>query len=311
MNLSDTAIKCIKSHGDVKQTARQIAEWVATNYPNECAAKKAKSQVLKTDEDLLQQLAAEISSQTNSIVKKDKCVKTIESRPRKYYYSEKSDAVEVSEAEQIVASPSRSKLSEHDMYPKLATYMHTDLQVFTKRIDEKKSANKHGPNGNRWLHPDLVGIEDIGRDWSSEVRECVKNISDARAKLWSFEAKLLINRSNVRECFFQAVSNSSWANYGYLVAAEIEGQDTLKELRLLSASHGIGVIKLDVGSPSDSQILIPATERLDIDWDAVNRLDQENKDFSSYIKLVRQFHQTGEMNQTGWDKIESIVDRIG
>jgi hypothetical protein len=35
------------------------------------------------------------------------------------------------------------------------------------------------------------------------------------------------NRSNVRECFFQAVSNSSWANFGYLVAAEIEGQDTL------------------------------------------------------------------------------------
>jgi hypothetical protein len=30
-----------------------------------------------------------------------------------------------------------------------------------------------------------------------------------------------------------AVSNSSWANFGYLVAAEIEGQDTLKELRML------------------------------------------------------------------------------
>ena len=45
--------------------------------------------------------------------------------------------------------------------------------------------------------------------------------SDKRTKLWSFEAKLLINRSNVRECFFQAVSNSSWANFGYLVAAGV------------------------------------------------------------------------------------------
>ena len=58
--------------------------------------------------------------------------------------------------------------------------------------------------------------------------------------------KLLLNRSNVRESFFQAVSNSSWANFGYLVAAEVVGADTLKELRMLYAAHGIGLIQLDV-----------------------------------------------------------------
>lgn len=41
--------------------------------------------------------------------------------------------------------------------------------------------------------------------------------------LWSFEVKLLINRSNVRQCFFLSVSNSSWSNFSYLVDAEIEG----------------------------------------------------------------------------------------
>lgn len=49
-------------------------------------------------------------------------------------------------------------------------------------------------------------MEDLGADWHQEVRDCVKQYSDKRTKLWSFEAKLLINRSNVRECFFQAVS---------------------------------------------------------------------------------------------------------
>jgi len=49
---------------------------------------------------------------------------------------------------------------------------------------------------------------------------------------------------------FQAVSNSSWANFGYLVAAEIGGTDTLKELRMLFAARGIGFIKLDVDNPS-------------------------------------------------------------
>ena len=45
------------------------------------------------------------------------------------------------------------------------------------------------------------------------------------------------------------------------VTAEIEGQDTLKELRMLFAAHGIGLIKLDVDNPSESQVLIPARER--------------------------------------------------
>jgi hypothetical protein len=100
----------------------------------------------------------------------------------------------------------------------------------------------------------------------------------------------LINRSNVRECFFQTVSNSSWANFGYLVAAEIEGQDTLKELRMLFAAHGIGLIKLDAENPSESQILIPAKERGEVAWDTVNRLANENKDFLEYVKLIKQFY---------------------
>ncbi len=126
-----------------------------------------------------------------------------------------------------------------------------------------------------WLYPDVVGMEDLSKEWHREVRDCVTQYSDKRTKLWSFEAKLLINRSNVRECFFQAVSNSSWANFGYLVAAEIDGTDTLKELRMLFAAHGIGFIKLDVENPADSQVLIPTRERDEIDWDMVSRLARE------------------------------------
>ena len=79
---------------------------------------------------------------------------------------------------------------------------------------------------------------------------------DQRARLWSFEVKRQITRATVRHDYFQAVSNSSWANFGYLVAAEIEGQDTLKEQRMLFAAHGIGLIKLDTENPVDSQVLI-------------------------------------------------------
>jgi uncharacterized protein len=309
LNLAKAVLGYLKERPDEKLTARQIAEWIFVTFPDECQAKKQSSQYVSTDAELVQQLVAEISSQRPRLQKRHPELKTTEGRPRKYYYSEKSDVAEVAAAEGVVAAPmadsSDAKLGEHAMYPLLSLYLWEEFGVYSKRIDEKRSSNKRGPNGNRWLYPDVVGMEDLGAEWHQEVRDCVNQYSDKRTKLWSFEAKLLINRSNVRECYFQAVSNSSWANFGYLVAAEIEGQDTLKELRMLFAAHGIGLIKLDADNPAESQVLIPARERDEIDWDMANRLATENRDFLDYVKLVKQFYQTGEARVADWDVPET------
>ncbi len=311
LNLRQAVVGFLKDRAEQKFTARQIAEWLFETFPEECQEKRAKSQgnYIKSDADLVQQLVAEISSQRPRLQKKHPELKTTEGRPRKYYYSEKSDSAEVAAAESAVVVPTAdmndTKLGEHAMYPLLSLYLWEEFGVYSKRIDEKRSSNKRGPNGNRWLYPDLVGMEDLGADWHQEVRDCVNQYSDKRTKLWSFEVKLLINRSNVRECFFQSVSNSSWSNFGYLVAAEIEGQDTLKELRMLFAAHGIGLIKLDADNPAESQVLIPARERDEIDWDMANRLATENRDFLDYVKLVKQFYQTGEARLADWDVPET------
>ena len=309
LNLGKAVLGHLKDRPEEKLTARQIAEWIFATFPDECQAKKQSSQYVSTDAELVQQLVAEISSQRPRLQKRHPELKTTEGRPRKYYYSEKSDVAEVAAAEGVVAAPMAdsgdAKLGEHAMYPLLSLYLWEEFGVYSKRIDEKRSSNKRGPNGNRWLYPDVVGMEDLGAEWHQEVRDCVNQYSDKRTKLWSFEAKLLINRSNVRECYFQAVSNSSWANFGYLVAAEIEGQDTLKELRMLFAAHGIGLIKLDADNPAESQVLIPARERDEIDWDMANRLATENRDFLDYVKLVKQFYQTGEARVADWDVPET------
>lgn len=305
LNLAKVVLGFLKERSEQKFTARQIAEWIFTTFPDECQTKKQSSQYVSTDAELVQQLVAEISSQRPRLQKRLPELKTTEGRPRKYYYSEKSDSAEIAAAEGTVVAPTvdaiNPKLGEHALYPLLSQYLWEEFEVYSKRIDEKRSSNKRGPNGNRWLYPDVVGMEDLGAEWHQEVRDCVNQYSDKRTKLWSFEVKLLINRSNVRECFFQAVSNSSWANYGYLVSAEIEGQDTLKELRMLFSAHGIGLIKLDIENPADSQVLIPARERDEIDWDMANRLATENKDFLEYVKLVKQFYQTGEARAVDWD----------
>lgn len=73
---------------------------------------------------------------------------------------------------------------------------------------------------------------------------------------------------------------------------------------MLFAAHGIGLIKLDVENPAESQVLIPALEREEIDWDMANRLATENKDFLEYVKLVKRFYQTGDVRGGDWDASE-------
>ena len=77
--------------------------------------------------------------------------------------------------------------------------------VFTllKKFDERRSPSNRGPSDNRWLYPDLVAMEDLSVSWHQEVKDCVREYADKRTKLWSSEVKLLINSSNVRECFFK------------------------------------------------------------------------------------------------------------
>ena len=121
-------------------------------------------------------------------------------------------------------------------------------------------------------------------------------------RLWSFEVKKELNSSNIRSSFFQAVSNSSWANEGYLVTTSIT-DNIEQELRMLSALHGIGVIILDTENPSESEIFLPAKSRAEIDWQSVNRIVVENDDFKDYIELVSTYYQTGRIRSRDWNKI--------
>ena len=179
LNLRQAVVGFLKDRAEQKFTARQIAEWLFETFPEECQEKRAKSQgnYIKSDADLVQQLVAEISSQRPRLQKKHPGLKTTEGRPRKYYFSEKSDSAEVAAAENIgVAAPAgkdEAKIGEHGLYPLLASYLWAEFEVYSKRIDEKRSSNKRGPNGNRWLYPDLVGMEDLGADWHQEVKDCV------------------------------------------------------------------------------------------------------------------------------------------
>ena len=313
LNLRQTVIDFLKSHIEERYPARNIAVWIFETQREACEEKRRCSrQNLATDAALIQQLVSEISSNRPAIQKREPRVRTTEGRPRLYYYAAAAEDDDILRPLEMTILPSTggnaprivrtTAVTEHDLYPLLSSYLHTEFGLYPKRIDEKRASNRRGPNGNRWLFPDLAAMENLTHEWHTEIRACVKQYGDPRTRLWSFEVKLRLTRSNVREAWFQTVSNSSWSNYGYLVTAEVEDADTMKELRLLAAVHGIGLMVLDTEDPTESsEIRIPARERAEVDWDSCNRLAEENRDFCDFISKVRQFHQTENIKDNDWD----------
>lgn len=299
LGLLNKVLKFLQQNPEQEFTAREIADWIFATYPDDCREKQARSDVIDNETALLEQIIREIGPLRPRLQKKYPGVKTTEGPPRRYYFTESTDSAEINQAEISEASPA---LKELDLYPILSAYLWSDpdLKIYSKRINEKTSSNSQGPSGNKWLHPDLVGMEVlISDDWHDDIQDCVQSHAGKKVKLWSFEVKRKINRSNVRDAFFQAVGNSSWANFGYLVASEL-ATDTLKELRMLASLHGIGFIQLNAKDASESQIRIPAEERSEIDWDTANRLIV-NTDFRKYINLIRRFCHDGKLSPADWD----------
>lgn len=92
---------------------------------------------------------------------------------------------------------------------------------------------------------------------------------------------------NCRECYFQAISNSSWANEGYLVGRHIDTHNPqlMDLLKRLHASFGIGVIDLRIDEDK-SAILLNAKYKEKIDYTVASELSAKNEKFSSFLKSV-------------------------
>jgi len=91
---------------------------------------------------------------------------------------------------------------EHELYPMLSSYLKSEHQTRSKRIDEKRASNLHGAGANRWLFPDLVAVEGFSSVWDREVKDCAHHCAEKQCRLWSFEVKRRITRSNVRVCHY-------------------------------------------------------------------------------------------------------------
>ncbi len=187
------------------------------------------------------------------------------------------------------SAPSVKIVHERNLHPFL-TYMachNENLKCYTKTIFHEGSAKS--PKGmDRWLYPDMVGVRFLHAELSNEnLIAFSKKFDTLPVKLVSFELKKEISVNNCRACYFQAISNSSWANEGYLVGHHIDTHNPklMDLLKRLHASFGIGVIDLRTDEDK-SAILLNAKYKEKIDYTVALELSEKNEEFSGFLKSV-------------------------
>lgn len=186
---------------------------------------------------------------------------------------------------------------ERDLHKLLCSYL-KNTGTYSKTIFHEQSNGKD--NNQIWTHPDMVGIKFLNLQ-SKASQNFLKSINRVDTfKMSAYELKKEINSdSELKKAFFQAVSNSSWANYGYLVAFEFS--DSLNdEMGRLNQSFGIGIIELNA-NPYQSKVLFPATYR-ELDFKTIDKLCKMNKEFEKFIEQTEKLMTATEKYISGAEK---------
>jgi hypothetical protein len=201
--------------------------------------------------------------------------------------------------------PQETLLKEFDLHPVLVKFAFNRFNVYCKTINAVKIKNR-GNKINKWSNPDIAGISfsllNLNDLFQSEV-EKQGIISSRVTQFFSFELKLKIDKSNLTECYFQAVSNSSWANFGYLVVGDLDtDKNFISNLIRLNSGYGIGVIHLNIDEPEKSEVIVSARERDIVDINFMNYLSNINKDFYNFIKISKKIVNNKKIEDNFFDK---------
>ena len=262
--------------------------------------------------------ASTISAQLGSFIRDgDSRVKRFKKANGIYYYyltkNESQIDLEVLNNEPIVNLTNEEVLvplktkgyEERDLHHLLSSFLKS-TETFSKTIFHEQSNSKDA--NQIWTHPDVVGIKFLNLHTKAS-QNFLKSINRVDTfKISSYELKKEINNdSELKKAYFQAVSNSSWANYGYLVAFEFSASLN-EEMSRLNQSFGIGIIELH-SNPYKSKILYPATYR-DLDFKTIDKLCKINKEFEKFIEQTEKLLTANEKYISGVEReLDEFCDK--
>lgn len=175
--------------------------------------------------------------------------------------------------------PIKKHYLERDLHLLFCNYLRS-RGIIGKTIYHEQSSTRRDSN-QKWVHPDIVGVK--FEDFTEETTKSLQKVMEPKnaANLYSFEMKCSIEDDyQLKQYFFQALSNSSWANYGYLVAYEID-EALMEEIHRLNAAFGIGVILLKA-KPEETEILFQAKLN-ELDYNTIDKLCHLNDGFKTFV----------------------------
>lgn len=193
---------------------------------------------------------------------------------------------------------------ERDLHPLLVRFIKDKFDAHSKTIYHEKS--KKGQSGeDKWNFPDIVSVHFPFNDYRhEETLVLAQNVYSRNFTIYSFELKVRLDFSNLKESYFQAVSNSSFANEGYLVVFEDIDTEVLEDLQRLRESFGIGVIKLE-SEPFESQVILPAMPR-SLDFRTIDMLVEKNKDFKCFIENLNKDIKVNDKDRIAFQHYDKI-----
>ena len=230
-------------------------------------------------------------------------------RPTTFWLKSREDEVKniIIQASTVTKIPAKIvSFHERDLHPLLVKFLFEseEFDLYCKTIYHENS--KKGEKGkDKWNYPDIVGIHFPFDDYKKETLGLLKNLNKQSCKIYSFEIKKSITWSDIKEYYFQAVSNSSWANEGYLVVFENIEADIFSELIRLNASFGIGVIQLEIDS--SSKVILPARQR-NLDMQTLDMLVAKNKNFKDFIDDVNKDINANDKFRIAKDRYDKILN---
>jgi len=205
-----------------------------------------------------------------------------------YYYLTKKEIINtdaislISEEKVETKKNNKADFSERDLHVLFVSYLKS-RGIYAKTILHEESKNSKDET-QKWAHPDIVGVKFLKLKSETSIRLLKTLEKKDFCDVISYEIKKEINSDyELKKSYFQAVSNSTWANFGYLVAFEIN--DSLRdEMERLNKSFGIGVIKLHA-NPFESQILFQSSYKK-LDYPTIDKLCHINDKYRKFIEQI-------------------------
>lgn len=218
------------------------------------------------------------------------------------------EAPAITPVEIVVPTPVKNSVyHERELHKIFCSYLRNSQSIYAKTIFHEKSTTKD--KEQKWVHPDVIGVS--FKDFANKSTLALLQAIDIKSSifLYSFELKREIkNDYNLKEYYFQALSNSSWANFGYLVAYDID-ESLFDEMERLNNAFGIGIIRLQAKDDS-TQILFPAKEH-DLDFTTINKLCSINPDFNDFIsKVTKVMKSPSEYKSGSLLELNKVCDDI-